>query len=199
MDATPNQQTLELLRSRIGLAPNDTAKDVEILASYVMTISLLEKYLDRFLTPGNYIEEFTHVAGRTVSLKGYPVLDIQAVVNSFGYNVEAYHVDKQNGLIHFDGTLISHQLSVQYDCEPPNDGALVLAFMNVFDMVYGNFTKVGVNASVGGGAIKAIRSNGASIEYDTSGGSSGSTGIDSDTGLPAACVGLLEPFRRRWA
>lgn len=192
----PSDSLLEILRVRIGLDPDDTSKDAEITAAYLAALSWLEQYLDRFLEPGTFTETFTHVAANVISLKGYPV---DGIINMSSDNTDPihYHVEARNGLIHFDGFLVAHELVVEYDATPVLEGAMMLALLGLFDVVWGTFTSSAAEESLGSGAIKAITSDGARVEFDVSSGASSSFGsIDPNSGMPMAVAAMLQVYRR---
>lgn len=191
----PPASLMALLRVRVGLEPDDESKDVEIGAAYVAALTWLENYLDRYLEPGTYTETFTHVSANVVSLKGYPVETINTITPDEGEEVH-YHLERTNGLLHFDGYLVSHELVIEYDAEPVVDGALLIALLGLFDVVWATFN-TGTDQPAGSGAIKAITSDGARVEFDVSSGSSSGFGsIDPNSGMPVAIAGMLYGYKR---
>lgn len=195
--SAPSPELLEVLRVRVGLPADDTSKDDEITATYIAALSWMEAYLDRYLEPGTYTESFTHVAANVLSLKGYPV---EAIVSMSSDNYDAppvaYHVEEVNGLIHFDGYAVAHEIAVTYDAKPALTGALYMAFLSLFDSVWAQFHASTSTDPVGTGAIKAISSDGARVEFDVSGSSSSSSGIDPSSGLPFGVAAMLHLYRR---
>jgi hypothetical protein len=200
--ATPPSQPplpgipFELLRVRIGLLPTDTSRDLEIQMIWDGAIVSLENYLDRYLRPGDYVETFTHIVRNVISLKGYPVTAVASIVNSFGADVMAYHVEPLTGLVHFDGTLISHEAVISYTANPPLNGIMLVPVLALFDTLWGGYAGAG-QVAVGGGAVKAISQDGARIEFDTSSGGAVASGLDAATSMPAAFLGMLEAYRRK--
>lgn len=194
--ATPNPTLLDQLRVKIGLAVGDASRDAEIIEVYSAVLQWLEDYLDRWLEPGIRIEQFVHVAGYGISLRGYPI----DVYNGFtvtgdGESVTAAHLDSGNGWLHFDGHRAFHEVTVKYSQMDPIRGPLLLAVLALFDAYWGQVH--GGGAVAGGGAIKAISNDGARIEFDTSGGGSSLSGTDPLSGLPSMVAAMLEPYRRR--
>lgn len=188
----PTDQQLALLRARIGLAPDDDSKDLQIEAAWEIATLWVEVYLDRFLIPGTYTETFTHIARHVLSLKAYPVVDIISMDGDQGPLVTNYHVQKTNGLVFMDGFVISHELTIVYEAAPDVDGPLLLAMLSVFDVVW---TDLSATQPTGGdGPVKAISSNGARVEFDLSAG--GAT-LDASTGMPTSAVYVLNLFRRQ--
>lgn len=192
----PSDDLLKILRVRVGLDADDTSQDAAITAAYIGALSWLEAYLDRYLEPGTYTEVFTHIAANVISLKGYPVATINTIEDDDADPVH-YHVEKKNGLIHFDGFAVAHELTVNYDAVPVIDGALMLALLGLFDVVWGAFNSSSNDESLGGGAIKAITSDGARVEFDVSGGGSAGFGaVDPNSGMPVAVAAMLHVYKR---
>jgi hypothetical protein len=197
---TPEQLTA--LRIRIGLDGADTSKDAEITAAYEVALGWVAAFLDRFLIAGTYQEVFTHKRGFSQSLKGYPVLTINSIVdtetgeplNRSGLSTPGYHVAFENGVLYFDGGVSEHQFTVDYTISDPVVGGLFYAVLSVFDSVYAGTN--GGGTVIGGGVIKSISSDGAKVDYDTSSGGGGGSGTDLDTGLPSSVVGILQLYRR---
>lgn len=189
----PSNATLALLRIRIGLDATDTSNDANLSTAYSVTVQWLENYLDRILfsETGTETETFTHLNLHVLSLKGYPTIDVTSITTSD--SSPEFHLEHKTGLIHFDGRLFAHEVTVVYTMEDPMVGPLQLAMLMVFDTVWSNLASAG---SVSGGAVKAISSDGARVEFDTSSAAALATGIDPDTGLPAQVVGILQGFRR---
>lgn len=182
-------------RARLGLDPADSSRDSDIDAYYALAVNWLESYLDRFLIAGTQTETLVHKFGDTISLKGYPVISItSAIADNQELDKRPYHLDHINGLIQFDGTVGIHETTIVYQMGDPLVGVLGYALLPVFDLV-----AAGMNTTVdavGGGAIKAITSDGAKVEFDVgSGGSVGSITVD-ETGLPESIVGILELYKR---
>jgi hypothetical protein len=192
---TPNEDMLKLLRVRIGLPADDASKDAIITAAYGAAGSLLENYLDRSLQAGEHSEQFTHIANNVVSLRAYPIDDVTTIVTAAGAEITAYHVEKSNGLIHFDSRQSQHEIMISYTSLDPVDAVLGLALLSVFDQTYTSITAVSSGGAVSGGAIKSISSDGARIEYVS--GTESSVGIDSASGLPSGIIGLLQAYRRQ--
>jgi hypothetical protein len=188
----PTAATLALLRARIGLPPGDTTKDAELTAAWAMVTSWVETYLDRWLVPGAYEEVFTHVARKVLSLKAYPVIAITEFLGDVGTQVVDYHVEKPYGLVHMDGFVISHELTVLYDALPDVDGPIMLAMLSVFDSVWRDLSAT--EPSGGDGPVKAISSNGARVEFDLS---AGGMDIDAGSGLPTSVAYMLNLYRRQ--
>lgn len=184
---------LPAARVRIGLGANDTTKDTKLTVALNTALLIAERYCDRkFLKlAGSY--QAIHFAAPEVQLDRYPVNSVTAVTAD-GTAIAEYHVNSEFGRIVFDGLMVAHVLSVTYDggyqTLPPD---LELALWLLFDAVWPSISTSGVAA--GSGAVKAIRSNGSSVEYDTSGG--GVTGMASigGTGIPVGATTILDSYR----
>ena len=195
----PSAELLAILRVRIGLAADDVSKDAAITTAYLAALSWIEQYTDRFLEAGDYTETFTHFAGNTLSLKGYPVTAVLSIVNGTdGDDVaEFYHMEAGSGLLRFDGWMIAHEITVEYTAAPPVNGTLFVALLGVFDLVWLQFNATVTEDASAGGAVKSIASDGARVEFDVSGGSAGA--IDPSSGLSASVAALLNMLRRESA
>jgi hypothetical protein len=192
---TPNEDMLKLLRVRIGLPVDDASKDDLITAAYGASGRVLENYLDRSLESGGHSETFTHAANNVISLRAYPVDEIMTIVTAAGVEITSYHLEKSNGLIHFDSRQVQHEIMVTYTSLDPIDAVLGMALLSIFDQVYNSITAVSSGGAVSGGAIKSISSDGARIEYVS--GTESSVGIDSASGIPTGVLGLLQAYRRQ--
>jgi hypothetical protein len=191
----PSPELLELLRVRVGLAPDDASKDGEITAAYTGALSWIEQYLDRFMEAGTYSETFVHVASNKLSLKGYPVEEILSMTaDEMSGPPLAYHVETKNGLVRFDGFAVAHEITVEYDAEPEISGAILAALLALFDVVWNSFNST--SSEVESGVVKSITSDGARVEFDVSGGSSSFGAVDPASGMPSAVAAMLHLYRR---
>jgi hypothetical protein len=144
------------LRDRAGLVAGDTSKDAALNISAAAVVALAESYCDRKFSYQGELEEFIHKDGHIISLRRYPIEAIKAIS---GDNAPKYHLDKQNGLIHFDGHLHEHDLKVSYDGgykdgEWPED--LLMAFWLLFDGVWGDYGATGGGGTVKAGEIESV-------------------------------------------
>lgn len=190
---------MKLLRVRVGLGPDDTTKDTQIQTVYGVSFEWLETFLDRTLEPGTYTEVFTHWPMNILSLKGYPTTSIDSMLqpdDELAYTIPGYHLEPANGLVHFDGLVAAHQLAVTYTCNPQVTGAMSVALLMMFDSNWRLFEASASTEPTG--ALKVAVIDGMRTEYDTS-ASSGSGGIDPETGLPEAIAGALRMYRRERA
>lgn len=184
---------LPAARVRIGLASNDTTKDTKLTLSLNTALLIAERYCDRkFLKmAGSY--QAIHFAAPEVQLDRYPINSVTAVTAD-GTTVTDFHVNGSAGRIVFDGLIVAHVLNVTYDGgyeTLPAD--LELALWLLFDAVWPAISAS--NVAAGSGAVKAIRSNGSSIEYDTTAG--GVTGMSSvaENGIPVGALTVLETYK----
>lgn len=185
---------IEDLRVRVGLNAADSSKDLEINAAYDLALDLMEKYCDRKFAYAAETEVFTHFDQNVASLIRYPIEDVTRV-NLGGAD---FHVEKPNGLIHFDYHVHSHELVVEYTggykVLPPG---LLLAFMQVFDKAW-DAQSGGVAGTVGG--IKSARIGDLAISYDTSDPSLQASSGGAMGGLvPTSAMSILNLYRREFA
>jgi len=157
--------TLDTLRDRIGLEPADTSKDVELTFSMELVISLMERYLDRRLLIADEVEKFTHVIANKISLIRYPIHSITSIN---GIKHLGYHFGEETGIVHFDGAVLEHEVTVEYNggyTVLPND--LVYAALLIFDATWG---AIEGGATVAAGAIsKVVLQDVGSVTYNTGG------------------------------
>lgn len=190
---TISESILKLLRTRHGLPQDDISQDLMITAAWEGATEWAEAFLDRFLTPGAHTETFTHPQyASTVQLKGYPVVEITEVlcVEAPEQSVTARHVDRNIGLVMFDGPCTMHELEITYESATPMKGPLFLALLNLYDVMHDNLTGGQLGGQVKGTAIDGMR-----VDYDT-GSSSAATSPFVTNGIPEEVLGLLTPFRR---
>lgn len=194
-----SQRALEELRRRIGLDPDDGSMDTELYLAWVTAYSLVEQYTDRYLVPGQYVEYRTHINAAHISLKGYPVLTIDRLVNvedESTVGLDSYHVDFVNGLLMLDSRIIKHQIAIQYTIGDPVGGALFLAISRTFDRVWQELSTT-ADSLTDYGPVKAISSDGSRVEFDVGSPSGTTLGVDIETGLPVTVIGVLQPYMRK--
>lgn len=187
----------ELMRVRVGLDSADTSKDAEIDAALIIAKDIIEDYLDRKLEYAVETEAFIHENGATLSLIRYPIDSIGSIAGTTGYAVNAYHVNKNNGLVFLDGHYRAHEMTVTYTGGYQTlPGALEMALLSVFDRVYGNLFDVG-NISVND-AIKTIKAGDLSITYEgaTTLYTNATEGMPVNEFLQPNIIGLLSLYRR---
>ena len=193
--------TIESLRQRIGLPVGDASKDAEIMMISEVAVSFIETYCDRKFFEEDDKEVFTHKSGYTVSLRRYPIDDIQSVTGVDRTVINNYHVDKKTGLMQFDGHMKSHQFTVSYKggytpTTVPSD--LLWCIMSTFDALWADHLAVGggaVAASTGG--VKQAKIGDMSITYDVGGGGSSIGSVGGAYGpISTASLSVLSKYKR---
>lgn len=176
---------LATARVRIGLQGSDTSKDTLLTAALDAALAMAETYCDRQFKQLTSSVSLFHFEGEVIQLQRYPVTALTSLAGD-STTLANYHLDGATGRIVMDGCRRYHQVDVSFTggyATYPAD--LELAFWVIFDGIWPSVS--GAAAAAGGGAIKAIRSNGASVEYDTSSASAG--------GLPLASTFILDKYR----
>ena len=177
------------LRVKAGLTSTDTSKDTEILAAYGSALSVLETYLNRKLEHKTETEKFTHLDGYTASLERYPLTHVDSITPSL-----PYHAEDKTGLLHFDGRVHDHEVTVVYsggydDTNVP--GVILMALLEGFKSVFD-----GTGSSTG--EIQSITTpDVGTIRFETGGAASGSSAGFGP--LSGGMVDLLAAYRRAWA
>lgn len=157
-------------------------------------LAIAETLCDRKFILADDEETFVHPFAHALLLRRYPIDEVTSI--SGLAHSESYHADKPGGLIIIDGRATDHVVTVTYKggyAVLPAD--LELALWLIFDTIWPSVSGQG-GAAAGGGAIKAIRSNGASVEYDTSSSAGGGLTSAGAGGLPGGALSILEKYRR---
>ena len=183
------------LRVKVGLASGDASQDAAITTAYDAALDMIEAYLNRKLEFMADQEHFTHINGYTASLRRYPVTSVASVRPD-----AKYHVERETGVLHFDGRVREHDLTVDYSggFTPTTLPAVIhLALLDTFKAIWDA-------AQGGGGQTGEIQSITApdvgTIRFATSGGAAAAGSAGSTGGLiPAYLLGMLSLFRREWA
>lgn len=167
--------TIEFFRERIGLASADASQDDDINAALSAAYGYAEIYCDRKFEWSADTEIFTHFYGDTISLRRYPITQI----NSIDGTELSYHYSVQDGLLYFDGVARSHEITIDYeggyhesaDSMHPYvwPDALAFALLGIFDNVWSQM-QAGATF-VTGGIVKNVNAAGISISYESSGAS----------------------------
>lgn len=207
--------TIETLRERIGLEPDDTSRDADLLLALDTALSHVEVYLDRKLALSDEEETFHHQRGE-ILLRRYPIASTSAI--SFtGYdgsnltlNSQLYvDIDYEKGIVYNITPRGIDYVKVAYTGGYDNmPDALYWAIMAVFDAVWAGTPGFGgsTGAIVAEGDVKKISLVGiGTVELDT--GSSASGGSGSGGGLaaspwgliPATVISILDLYRRESA
>ena len=183
-------------KTRLGIV--GTAQDAAVTASLNAALAIAEQYCDRRFLYKRDTVAFYDARQRALILSRYPIDTVNSITSKqtgAAIASDSYHIHHWNGMVYFHGQPFFDEIQIDYTggyATLPAD--LELALWILFDALWPSFS--GGGGASGGGAIKAIRSNGASIEYDTSGG--GVAGITSSgaTGLPVGAMAILNPYRR---
>ena len=179
---------IEDVRARIGLQPTDTSKDTELAVALETSLAVAEAYCNRKFKSQRDTETFTHIDSHVVSLRRYPV-DTIINVSPNGFD---YHLEKETGLIHVDGRVHKHALTIEYDggyVAIPSD--LGFAILMIFDSVWG--TLQGDGQAQTGGVESVTLADVGTVRFSTSKSSSG----DEDfAGLPFKVRSILDFYRR---
>lgn len=188
--------TIENLRQRIGLQPTDNSRDADLILAQEMAMSLAERYCDRGFEYKLETELFTHVSGGTISLYRYPVDQI-ITLDVINGGARAYHLEPKTGLIHFDGDVHEHEITVEYmggfNPMPPD---LMLALLQIFDAVWPLYSGSGGGGPMAGNIESVTLTGVGTIRYGA--------GIDSsdDSGSASPYIGaaasILSLYKREY-
>lgn len=175
---------IETARTRAGLESTDTSKDDLLNGAMQAAQSYAEKYCDRFFSLQDDVAEEIHFTHHEIQLHRFPLVSITSVMADGKPVVTDYHMNKTIGMVVFDARLCTHTVLISYSGGySPLPGDLEMALWRLFDSYYGAFSESGVDPSGATGAIKAISSSGARVEFDVSSG-----------GSNAIANGLSDPF-----
>lgn len=176
-----------VLRTRIGLAPEDNSKDALIGMAWDTAIEWAEAYTNRSLTAGDHTDEEIHYWGEAISLRAYPVKSVTSVIAD-GVELEKYHFDKLAGMLYFDRVRCAHTVTVSYNGGPEYKGALLMALISMFDLAYDGLDGGDITGRVRSTSIDGMRTDFAVSSNDT----------DMSSGLPSDVAAMLAPFRREF-
>lgn len=199
--------TIEQLRERVGLDPNDASQDEEIMLALETGMRLIETYCDRklFYTE-DYSEQYAHHQGHDLSLKLYPVIEITEMKVSDAdatSELDKYHLNTMIGVLLFDSYKVFHHLEIVYTGgysimagEPPTYPIpldLQQALLMVFDRA---FAALEGSTSVQAGELESVTvQDVGTVRYSTS--------ADSDDGvyelIPAGASWILDLYSRKFA
>ncbi len=181
-------------RTRIGLASNDATKDAQLTVAINTAIALAEQHCNRKFGQVDGVISLYHVMSNTLQLPRYPINTLTSITAD-GVVITERHVNYDTGLIMLDGFIVAHEIEVDVDAGYATYPAdLELAFWMVFDAIWPAVSG-SVAAAASSGPIKAIRSNGASVEYDTSGGAVSGFASSTAGGLPIGAITILDSYR----
>lgn len=181
---------LATAKTRLGIT--GTTQDAAVQAALDVAVALAERYCDRKLAYGVDTVRFYHFSGDTMFLPRYPIVQVFASTG-LPDEVKVHH---RLGTLEFHAATFIEEAEISYaggyQVYPPD---LEMSLWLMFDGIWPTMSGQGA-AAAGGGAIKAIRSNGASIEYDTSSGASGGFASSGADGLPIGATSVLDTYRR---
>lgn len=173
---------IESARVRVGLQPDDTSKDTQLTSAMGAALLFAEKYCRRKFMFKSEIIKLIHFANSEVQLARYPIVTVNEISNGTSA-ITNYHIDEDLGRITFDSRIVAHELIIDseggYEVLPDD---LEMALWRLFDSCWSIMG--GSGQTVGGGAIKAITSAGAKVEFDVGSSSSTSAGAN----------GISDPF-----
>lgn len=186
---------IETLRVRIGLDSADNSRDDELTLYYQIALAIIETYCNRKFEWQADVEKFTHKAGYGLSLRRYPLTEITAINGDENNTAIRFHAHDESGVIEFDGYVISHVVTVEYEggfteLNVPAD--LKWCILQGFDLI--NQGETGNELT--GAIVKSIASDGANIQYDLSASIGTAKALDLVSGLPSNTVAILDNYRR---
>ena len=180
----------DLATAKTRLNITGTTQDAELQVALDTALAIAEGYCDRKFMHASQVETFTHSSGNSISLIRYP-LDSDPTLSG-DQNTYKFHADWENGVVHFDGGIAEHKMTVTYSggyVTLPGD--LEYALWGIFDGVWSNMQNVG---SVGAGGVDKISLVGVgSISY--SGGGVGGSGSGGDP-VSGYVQAVLDGYRR---
>lgn len=180
-------ETLAILRTRIGLADDDTSRDVMLDLGWQAALDWAEDYCDRDFRGGDRTESILLECSDRISLRSYFVDAITAISDDDGKDVAYRTINRPSGLVRlqspFDG-----ELTVEYTAAPVMRGPAFLALLGAFDAAFATLT-----GEAGSGEVKSTSIDGMRVDFVTDAQTSSELG-----GLPENVAGLLAPFRRMY-
>jgi len=186
--------SLEKLRVRAGYPVADTTHDVALSVGINTAIALAEKYCNRRFMHANDTEVFTHVHGPAFQLHRLPILNVLAHGSA-----TPTHVDKEAGVVYFDGYNDQHQITIVYeggytDFTLPQD--LELALLTIFDNTYAATSGAG-GATTAAGAIESVTlADVGTVRFATGDAAAAASSAGAMGGLiPAMATGILDLYR----
>lgn len=171
---------LATAKTRLGITGN--AQDAEVQSAIDAALVAVELFLNRKLTYYKDEEIFRDVRSHTISLRRYPVESITSVSQDY------FQVDKETGLLYFDGYGVGKAITVKY-----TGGYKIIpaGIEAALWMTLDNFWLVFAGGSVSSGGIKTVKAGDLSITYDNAVGAS-----VGDSMIPGAAEALLFAYRR---
>lgn len=178
------------LRTRIGLLPTDTSKDVKITDCYTVALLLVEDYLDRRILQETFTEQYTCV--HNAMTKAWPIASINTIDGS--PPPSDLRIDKERGIIYnvnWDNVMLNYTGGWTDDTIP---AVIILTINELFDKLW--LTTAGYGIDVGvineESTVKKFTINGISVEYF----GNSISGSDTDSMIPSRFRSLLDYYRR---
>lgn len=191
----------DLTTAKTKLGITGATQDAEVQAVLDAALNLAERYCNRgFLYKAERVKFYDTSAG-SLPMPRYPI-DVVTKTSFTGQ----YHVHKSAGtiLIHDKSWWHNRDITVEYaGGYRVLPGDLEIALWEIFGNLWGRHSAslTGAAAVAGTGAVQSITSDGATIRFDTSGGSATSspTAVNFDTGIPFSAQSILDLYRREVA
>jgi hypothetical protein len=146
---------LKSARVRVGLAPDDTSKDPQIIGSINAALAIAENFCDRyFVWVQDEVASFYYQTSKKYSLKRYPIEEVTEIIDSDG-NFPEYKVHHLLGRIELKSYNRAEELRIIYTAGYrvfPAD--LELALWGIFDATYASIDKA--MSGTGGASAPAV-------------------------------------------
>ena len=186
---------LKNAKDRLGIPSADTTKDAYITASIEASIAVAENYCKRYFMEKLETVEYVWVNAYTIQLLRYPVQSVHTLQVS-GNSVPKYEVNKEAGLIIFNGRVSDKNIHIHVDAGYavlPSD--LELALWSIFDGVYAQVSSGGGGASTDGIDSVSITGVG-TIRYKAS-GAAAAMAVKPGAGgaIPMLALNLLDNYK----
>ena len=188
----PTGSWISLADAKVRLGVTGTAQDIEVQAAIDAALEIIEVYLDRKLLYEVDQELFYDVQGHTISLRRYPV-------NSITLSSRAFKkLDKQKGLIHFNGGILEHEVTVDYEGGYQVIPApILLALLSTLDNVWLHIDSTSV-APISSSEVKAMSiPDVGRIEYNVASQASDGGDDDGFAKFFGQFIGMLQFYRRK--
>lgn len=186
--------TIERLRVAAGLAATDNSQDAEIDVVIQTAMAMIENYCDRKFPLQDTVERFTHKQGYSVTLARYPIVQINSVRGDNNQTI-LFHVNNDNGVVHFDGRVHAHEIVIDYrggyapDAIPAD---LEFVIINLFKTLW-DAQQGGGSVGVAIGAVKNAKIGDLSLSYETGSGASSDGGSQL---LSSTWTTILDYYKR---
>lgn len=142
-------------RVRVGLSPDDTSKDPQLIGGINASLAIAENYCDRyFVWMENEVARFYYQASKRYTLQRYPIEQVVQVIDSDG-NFPEYRTHHLLGRIELKNYNYAQELQITYTAGYrvfPAD--LELALWGIFDATYASIDKA--MSGTGGASAPAV-------------------------------------------